>query len=222
MNKIYLSYNNIVSSLGFDSPTVVHNIHEGLSGVTLIEDENLFPSPFYASVLDTDKLGMAFEKLQPNGDYTRLEKMMILSLTKIIKASGVALTDRVGLILSTTKGNIDTLDPRNPMPSERAYLGTLGHIIKNYFGFTTEPIVLSNACVSGILAISIAKRFISQGTFDKVFIVGGDIVSNFILSGFNSFQAMSPLPCKPYCKQRSGINIGEVATSVLVSKDQKN
>tara|TARA_R110002050_G_scaffold69507_6_gene150421 strand:- start:13930 stop:15078 length:1149 start_codon:yes stop_codon:yes gene_type:complete len=221
MNKIYLSYNNIVSSLGFDSPTVVHNIHEGLSGVTLIEDENLFPSPFYASVLDTDKLGMAFEKLQPNGDYTRLEKMMILSLTKIIKASGVALTDRVGLILSTTKGNIDTLDPRNPMPSERAYLGTLGHIIKNYFGFTTEPIVLSNACVSGILAISIAKRFISQGTFDKVFIVGGDIVSNFILSGFNSFQAMSPLPCKPYCKQRSGINIGEVATSVLVSKDQK-
>lgn len=222
MNKTYLSYNNIVSSLGFDSPTVVQNIHEGLSGVTLIEDETLFPNPFYASVIDSDHLEKAFEKLQPSGDYTRLEQMMILSLDKIIKASGVALTDRVGLILSTTKGNIDTLDPRNPMPAERAYLGTLGHIIKNYFGFSTEPIVLSNACVSGILAISTAKRFISQGTFDEVFIVGGDIVSNFILSGFNSFQAMSSLPCKPYCKQRSGINIGEVAASVLVNKDLGN
>ncbi|MEQ8220101.1 MAG: beta-ketoacyl synthase N-terminal-like domain-containing protein [Arenibacter sp.] len=222
MNKIYLSYNNIVSSLGFDSHTVVQNIHEGLSGISLIEDENLFPNPFYASLIDSDYLEKAFKKLKPNGDYTRLEQMMILSLDKIIKASAVELTHRVGLILSTTKGNVDTLDPRNPMPSERAYLGTLGHIIKNYFGFTTEPIVLSNACVSGILAISMAKRFISQGTFDQVLIVGGDIVSNFILSGFNSFQAMSSQPCKPYCKHRSGINIGEVAASVLVNKDKNN
>jgi 3-oxoacyl-[acyl-carrier-protein] synthase-1 len=144
--------------------------------------------------------------------------MMIISLDRILKESKVKLTDRVGLIVSTTKGNIDTLDPKNPMPNERAYLGTLGHIIKNYFGFVREPLVLSNACVSGVLAISIAKRFISEGTFDHVFIVGGDVVSNFILSGFNSFQAMSSMPCKPYCKQRSGINIGEVAASVLVTK----
>ncbi|MCK0188579.1 beta-ketoacyl synthase N-terminal-like domain-containing protein [Arenibacter sp. F20364] len=221
MNKTYLSYNNIVSALGFDSPRVVQNIHEGISGITLIEDENLFPNPFYASIIDSNSLKEAFGLLGPNSDYTRLEQMMIMSLDKIIKESSVKLTDRVGLIISTTKGNIDTLDPTNPMPKERAYLGTLGHIIKNYFRFVTEPIVLSNACVSGILAISIAKRFIAQGTFDQVFIVGGDIVSNFILSGFNSFQAMSPLPCKPYCKERSGINIGEVAASVLVTTEQK-
>ena len=222
MNKTYLSYNNIVSSIGFDSPTVVQNIRKGVSGITLIEDKNLFPTPLYASVINSNSISEAFELLGPNDDYTRLEQMMIISLGKTLKKSGVKLTDRVGLILSTTKGNIDTLDPKHPMPPERAYLGTLSHIIKNYFGFTTEPIVLSNACVSGVLAISIAKRFIAQGTFDQVFIVGGDIVSNFILSGFNSFQAMSSLPCKPYCKQRSGINIGEVAASVLVSKDQHN
>jgi 3-oxoacyl-[acyl-carrier-protein] synthase-1 len=222
MNSTYLSYNNIVSSLGLDSPTVVKNMHEGLSGITLIEDENLFPDPFYASVIDSHYLSKAFKKLGRNGSYTRLEQMMILSLDNIITASGVELTDRVGLILSTTKGNIDCLDPKHHMPPERAYLGTLGHIVKNYFGFATEPIVLSNACVSGLLAIAVGKRFISQGTFDQVFIVGGDVVSNFILSGFNSFQALSPLPCKPYCKQRSGINIGEAAASVLVTKDSKN
>lgn len=76
--------------------------------------------------------------------------------------------------------------------------------------------------MSGLLAIAVGKRFISQGTFDQVFIVGGDVVSNFILSGFNSFQALSPLPCKPYCKQRSGINIGEAAASVLITKDNNN
>ncbi|HLT52143.1 MAG TPA: beta-ketoacyl synthase N-terminal-like domain-containing protein, partial [Arenibacter sp.] len=105
------------------------------------------------------------------------------------------------------------------LPPERAYLATLGNIIKEYFGFKTEPIVLSNACVSGILAISVAKRFITQGTFDQVFIVGGDVVTPFILSGFQSFQALSDQPCKPYDKHRSGINIGEAAASVLVTQD---
>ena len=35
MSKVYLSYNNIVSSLGFDSKTVVNNIHNEVSGLQL-------------------------------------------------------------------------------------------------------------------------------------------------------------------------------------------
>ena len=46
------------------------------------------------------------------------------------------------------------------------------------------------------------------------------MVTQFILSGFNAFQALSDQPCRPYCKTRAGINIGEVAASVLVTKDK--
>src|SRR5690606_26975929 len=219
MNKIYLSHNNIVSSLGFDSPTVIRNIRDGRSGIRPISDENLLPTPFYAALIDTDILDRAFGPLGAKQDYTRLEQMFLVSLERTIKASKIELTNRVGLIISTTKGNIDTLDPSHSLPPERAYLAPLGNIIKEYFGFKTEPIVLSNACVSGILAISVAKRFITQGTFDQVFIVGGDVVTPFILSGFQSFQALSDQPCKPYDKHRSGINIGEAAASVLVTQD---
>lgn len=219
MNKIYLSHNNIVSSLGFDSPTVVRNIRDGKSGIRQINNEDLLPVPFYASLIDTDTLDRAFETMGAKEDYTRLERMLLLSLNRTIEASKIKLTDRVGLIISTTKGNIDTLDPSHPLSPQKAYLGDLGHIVKDYFGFKTEPIVLSNACVSGILAISVAKRFIARGTFDQVFIVGGDVLTSFILSGFQSFQALSDRPCKPYDKQRSGINIGEVAASILVTKD---
>ncbi|MCM4169031.1 3-oxoacyl-[acyl-carrier-protein] synthase 2 [Arenibacter antarcticus] len=222
MNNTYLSYNNIVSSLGFDSPTVIEKIRNGESGLKLVADTSIFPTPFCSSLINTERLENKFANLGNIEEYTRLEQMLIISLEATLKASKIKLTDRVGLIISTTKGNIDTLDPSHPMPEERAYLGTLGHIVKSYFGFKTEPIVLSNACVSGLLAISVAKRFIAQGTFDHVFIVGGDVVTPFILSGFNSFQALSPQPCKPYCKQRSGINIGEVAASVLVTKEKEN
>lgn len=219
MDKIYLSHNNIISSLGFDSSTVIQNIYDGRSGVHQINDKNLFPTPFYASLVNTDALDEAFKPLGAKKDFTRLEQMLLVSLNQTLKASNIKLTDKVGLIISTTKGNIDTLDPNHPISAERAYLGVLGGIIKDYFGFKTEPIVLSNACVSGILAISVAKRFIAEGTFDHVYIVGGDVVSPFILSGFQSFQALSDKPCKPYDKQRSGINIGEVAASVVLTKN---
>jgi len=220
MSKVYLSYNNIISSLGFDTETVIENIHNEVSGLALIDDETLLPKPFYSSLIDTDKLQKEFDKLNPSIAYTRLEQMMITSLNDCITASEIDITDKVGLIISTTKGNVDVLDENNSFPEERSYLNELGKSVSEFFNFKDDAIVLSNACVSGILAVAVAKRYISQGTYDHVFIASGDVVTEFILSGFNSFQAMSDAPCKPYCKNRTGINIGEVAASVLVTSDK--
>jgi 3-oxoacyl-[acyl-carrier-protein] synthase-1 len=219
MSKTFVSYNNIISSLGFSSETVVENIHNEVSGLELIDNKNVLPEPFYSALINSEKLEEAFEKLHPKKEYTRLEKMMICSLSQVINSSNIELNERVGLIISTTKGNIDALDENNPFPKERAYLSELGKNIQEFFGFKNEAIVVSNACVSGILAIAIAKRYIQQNTYDHVFIVSGDVVTEFILSGFNSFQALSNEPCKPYDKNRTGINIGEVAASALVTNN---
>ena len=48
------------------------------------------------------------------------------------------------------------------------------------------------------------------------------MVSEFILSGFNSFQALSEQPCKPYSNDRAGINIGEVGASVFITSEETN
>ena len=220
MNKVYLSYNNIISSLGFSSEQVIDNIHNQVSGVSLIDDKKLFPKPFYSSLIDTGKLEIEFSVFESKNKYTRLEQMMITSLSSTIKNSGLKISDRVGLIIATTKGNIDVLDANSHFSKERAYLSELGHQVGSFFGFKSEPVIVSNACVSGVLAIAVAKRYITQGVYDHMFVVGGDVVTEFILSGFNSFQAMSDEICRPYCKTRKGINIGEVAASVLVTSDK--
>ncbi|AUP79592.1 beta-ketoacyl synthase N-terminal-like domain-containing protein [Flavivirga eckloniae] len=222
MTDVYLSHNNIVSSLGFDSETVINNIHNQVSGLQLIDDKNLLPQPFWSSIINTKALSERFKPLEGKGDFTRLEQMMITSLNHVIQASKIPLTKNVGLIISTTKGNIDVLEKNNEFPEERAYLSVLGKKIKDFFKFENEAVVISNACVSGILAVAVAKRYIQQGVYDHVFIVSGDLVTEFILSGFNSFQALSDAPCKPYCKNRSGINIGEVAASILVTNNKTN
>lgn len=222
MTEVYLSYNNIVSSLGFDSETVVENIHNQVSGLQSIDDKDYFSQPFCSSIINQKILNNNIKSITTENRFTRLEKMMITSLDNVIKASKTPVTKKVGLIISTTKGNIDALDENSKFPKERAYLSTLGKVIKDFFEFENDAIIVSNACVSGILAVAVAKRYINQGVYDDVFIVSGDIVTEFILSGFNSFQALSDEPCKPYSKNRSGINIGEVAASILVTKNNTN
>lgn len=148
--------------------------------------------------------------------------MMILSLKEVIDSSKIPLNKKVGLLISSTKGNIDVLEKNSNFPESRVYLSELGKTVQNFFGFENEAIVLSNACVSGVLAISAAKRFISEGKYDHVFITSGDLVTKFILSGFNSFQALSEEPCKPYDKNRTGINLGEVVASALITSSEEN
>jgi len=219
MSKVYLSYNNIVSSYGFDSASAVLNISNEISGLQLTYDTKVLPNPFYSSRIAQDKLEEKYQDLHPKENHTQLEKMFLVSLSNVIAKSNVELTDRVGLIISTTKGNIDALEKGSNFPEERAYLASLGKRIKSFFRFQNDALILSNACVSGVLAVAVAKRFINQGKYDHIFVIGGDMVTEFILSGFNAFQALSKEPCRPYCKTRAGINIGEVAASLFVTKD---
>lgn len=221
MAKIYLSHNNIFSNLGYESETVVDNIAKGISGLNKINDSSLLSETFCASVISSEEIKNQFQKIDDPLQYTKLEQMMILSLKKIVQASNIPLDERVGLIISTTKGNIDVLDTNSPFPEIRSYLSELGEIIENFFGFKNDTIVVSNACVSGILAVSVAKRFILEGKFDHVFIVSGDLITKFIMAGFNSFQALSAEPCKPYDKNRTGINLGEAVASVLITSNRK-
>ena len=222
MPKTFLSYNNIFSNLGFDSETVVENISSGNSGLEKFDDTSLLPEPFCASMISSKIVEEKFSKIGNTSKFTKLEQMIILSLKEVIDDSNIPLNERVGLLISTTKGNIDVLESKSNFPESRAYLSELGKTIQNFFGFKNEAIVLSNACVSGILAVSIAKRFISEEKYDHVFIASGDLVTKFILSGFNSFQALSAEPCKPYDKNRTGINLGEVAASALITFEEKD
>lgn len=219
MPTAFLSYNNILSNLGNDSKSVVDNISKGISGLHRINDPWILPEDFCAAMVSSEEIRRKFLKIGNPSNYTKLEQMMILSLGPVIEASTIPLDKKVGLIVSTTKGNIDVLERGSDFPESRLYLSELGRVIQDFFGFKNEAVVISNACVSGILAVSVAKRFIAEGKYDHVFIVSGDLVTKFIVSGFNSFQALAQKPCKPYDKNRVGINLGEAAASVLVTSE---
>lgn len=218
--EVYIAETNCITPIGFDVATNIKNIIGGVSGIQLHQNSDLMKMPFYASMINDEALNSAFVKISTAEKYTRLEKMMILALQPIVEKS--KLDERTGFILSTTKGNITALENPSPDNFQKAHLSQLAKNVAGFFGFATEPIVVSNACVSGILAVSVAKRLIQSEMFDNIYIVAGDEVSEFVLSGFNSFQAMSDSPCRPYSKNRNGVTLGEATAAVLVSSNKEN
>lgn len=215
---IYITDTNCVTPLGFDIETNWNALVKGQSGIQFQEKYGNLTS-IYSSIIDTEKLNESFFKVTSDSTFTKLEKMLILALHPIVSKNKVI--DKSVLILSTTKGNISLLENQNT-PIEEAQLSTLAKKISAFFGFKTEPVVVSNACVSGILAVSVAKRMIQFGAYDNAFIIAGDEISEFVLSGFNSFQAMSNLPCAPYDAERSGVTLGEAAAAVYITTEKPN
>jgi len=218
---VYISETNCITPIGFDVASNVKNILEGNSAIQKHDNKALLDFPFFSAIVSDSDLTQAFTELTLEENYTKLEKMMILALQPIVKNSEIKISDRTAFILSTTKGNITALENLEAT-IENAQLSNLAKKVAGFFGFKTEPIVVSNACVSGILAVSVAKRLIQSNLYDEAFVVAGDLVSEFVLSGFNSFQAMSSAPCKPYSKNRTGVNLGEATAAVLVTSNPKN
>ncbi|MBZ4035850.1 beta-ketoacyl synthase [Flavobacterium sp. 17A] len=217
IREIYITETNCITPLGFDVESNVEAILRGDSGIQLHSDISLMPNSFYASIISDEKINSAFAEISAETKYSRLEKMMILALEPIIKNSKIELNSKTAFILSTTKGNVTALQNNSEESFNNAHLDVLAKNVADFFGFQTQPIVVSNACVSGILAVSVAKRMIQSELYDNIFVVAGDEVSEFVLSGFNAFQAMSELPCKPYSKNRTGVSLGEATAAVLVS-----
>ena len=219
---VFISGTNCITPIGLDVAANIRNITAGISGIELHHNPALMNTPFYGAIINDELLHQAFEKIAPPGNVTKLEQMMLLALHPVMMQSKVKLDNRTGLIIATTKGNITALAQSDADNIQQAGLPLLAKKIADFFKFGPVPIVVSNACVSGILAISVAKRLIQAGMYDDVFIVAGDVVSEFVLAGFNSFQAMSGLPCKPYSKNRTGLSIGEAAAAAWVTTSPEN
>lgn len=118
---------------------------------------------------------------------------------------------RTQVLLSTTKGDIDG-------NISKAISEEL-EVLQSTFKLANKPYAVSNACISGVLAINNGANMICAELYDHVIVIGVDVVSQFVLFGFSSLHAVSDSFCAPYDKDRKGINLGEGAAGVLLSKD---
>lgn len=210
---VYIHSYNCITPLGFSLSDNVTQLLLGKSGICKYDSYANFSNIFLSKIKD-QAIDEAFEQISDKNNFSRLEKMLILAIYPLFQ-KGI-FNEKTGFILSTTKGNIRLLHMEQ-LPNDTQYLSALAQKIATFFQIKTQPIVISNACVSGAQALSVAKRLLQAGLYNDMLVVAGDEISEFILSGFQSFQAMSSKPCRPYDKNRDGITLGEAAAVVYLT-----
>jgi 3-oxoacyl-(acyl-carrier-protein) synthase len=217
---IYLTAEAMISSLGFSTGECWEQMLRYQSGVQPLRDSLLYSGLFYGARIDEDRLQILVSEHNLH-DFSRLEQLFILSIRQTLAQSGVdAQQNDCGLVLASAKGNISRLSAGNETGDELFLSHSAGKIAA-YFGFSTEPVVLCNACISGVSAMIAAKRLIQNGLFRHVVVAGGDELSNFIVSGFHAFKSISAGICKPYDTRRDGLSLGEACGSLLLTGDKK-
>lgn len=180
---------NITSPLG---RTTEENYNAVVNGRTALRQHNAgergVPFDYCAALFDEKP---QFEALA----YTSASEALS-------RAEGIDLS-RTVFILSSTKGDLTT-----PLADNARNIALR-------LGIKNEPIVVCNACISGVAAQVLALRLLRNRTYDYAVITGADVMTDFIVSGFHSLKALSPEPCRPFDIERLGLNLGEAAATIV-------
>lgn len=196
---IYIGAEEIISPLGETAEANFSALIENHSGISLVSNAG-----FNKGAVNLSKILNLTGEDQFEGLITS-----ILTLLSYKIDEKVITSDRTVILISSTKGELKTnmADPFGPPVAS----------LITRFNLANQPIVVSNACISGVLAVNAANNFIAAGLYDHAIVVGCDLISDFVVYGFQSLFAMSDKPCMPFDASRNGISLGEGCGAVVVS-----
>ena len=216
MKPVYVIGENIVSPFALTAEENFISLKNGVTGIRLHDNKQISPEPFYASLFEPGSIA-------EDPSRTKFEQLLIMSISDALRKTGIPVASRrTAFILSSTKGNISLLEGAELTADlrQRIALFTSAKLIANHFGFVMQPVVISHACISGVVGLITALRMLQSGDYDHVVVAGADTITRFILSGFQSFHAVSNEPCKPFDAARNGVTLGEGAATIVLSAEK--
>lgn len=201
--EVYIGAEHIISPLGDTAESNFEALLNDRTGVAM--HKTIGPA-------GEDACLSLFNGISAPGKFRELLHQCLQGIAD--RSSKDLVTDpRTQVLVSTTKGDIDG----NISKAISAEL----EVLQSTFKLANKPYAISNACISGVLAINNGANMIRAGLYDHVIVIGVDVVSQFVLNGFSSLHAVSDTYCAPYDKDRKGINLGEGAAGVLLSNDKE-
>jgi 3-oxoacyl-[acyl-carrier-protein] synthase II len=94
-------------------------------------------------------------------------------------------------------------------------------IIASRYGLSGLRSCVVAACSSSTIAISQAADAIRLGRLDAALAGGTDAIARLTFSGFNALKLMDPEPCRPFDRDRAGMNIGEGAAILVLEEMER-
>ena len=184
----------------------------------------------------TEKGQALLAEVAPEMAQNAVSRTVLLALSALAEALRAADIDldflkkqTVGIVLGTTVGctfhNEGYYDAwrkgeQPDLSPVRFYLGgNTAAALHRILGTRGPSAVITNACASGTDAIGVAKNWIASGQCDLAIAGGADELSRVAYNGFASLLLASERPCRPFDRERKGLNLGEGAGILVLESD---
>ena len=154
----------------------------------------------------------------------RATKMLLHAAHEAWSQAGWRTEENLPVVLGTTSGEMSLGEKylqqalKSPLARKKQPTRIVHYQIQqqgldlcNAFGFQGQITTISNACASGANAVGHAFEILRSGAAEKILTGGYDALCRLTFAGFDSLQALSPAPCRPFAEQRDGLTLGEGA-----------
>lgn len=241
--KVFISASAMVTSLGEGVERNFSALLRGEVGVRRVVNPRVSQSPVTAGIIPDSVYDALYERYDRQRTLTLTEIIAVYCISSVL---GSRSADGIGLVIASAKGNISLLEghsaewaefhgetcevagvvaqhpdsPGSPGADSALLLGPMARRIASRFGINADDtFVVSNACISGITAVAVARRLILSGRYKEMVVVGVDTQNRFITSGFASFKSLSDDVCRPYDESRCVLNLGEACGAMLLTTE---
>jgi 3-oxoacyl-[acyl-carrier-protein] synthase-1 len=227
--RLYLNDLGLVCAAGSSRQQILANLLAGdRSGLTVTEEFGLKTVAGYchATLPEIEKQFYVYECRNNRLALAALEQIKN-TVNRMISKYG---NDRIGVILGTSTSGVRSTElalsyqaEYGELPNNFHYkqqqMGAGADFLAAYLNVTGPSYTISTACSASGKAFASARRLIKLDFCDAVIVGGADSLCGLTINGFNALESLSGSLCKPFGRNRDGINIGEAASLFVLSKE---
>lgn len=228
---IYINAYSLINALGENKEAIIQNLIHNQSGLkkyheTWIQDRPSIYLGKIESELPTIPKSLAKHQSRNN--------QLLLHCLNQIKEEVQIVKERydrskIAIILGTSTSGIHegeearktelTGTSSDTFHYQQQCFSDPSEFLAKYLDISGPSYTISTACSSSARAFISAANLIEAGIIDAAIVGGADTLCQLSINGFNALGALSQAQCHPFSERRDGINIGEAAGLVILSKE---
>ncbi len=227
----YLNELGIICALGSDKTSVCAAMVEG-SQTGMVASDRF--SPGKEVFLGTVSGELPHLPSHLNEFDCRNNRLLLAVLAQIRESVDGCITrfgtDRVGVVLGTSTSGmaegeeairryVETGSTPVAYHYHQHQLSGASDFLCAYLELGGPSMTVSTACSSSANALASARRLIDLDACDAVIVGGADSLCQLTVQGFSALEATSAGLSNPFSKNREGINIGEGAALMLLTRE---
>lgn len=229
---VYINACAMLNPLGADLSTIADGLFAGNTAGVKPWPQRVIDREVYTGIIEVPLLHVPEDLSQFACRNNQLLMQVAEQLRPQLEALRVKYaSERIAVILGTSTSGIlagenavQALHDGGSVPAGYHYrqqeIGTPAIFLRALLDLKGPALTISTACSSSAKVFASAKRMLQAGLCDAAIVGGADSLCKLTVFGFSSLESVSRSRCNPMSINRDGINVGEAAALLIISRDE--